>query len=81
MDPTQVLLTGLPKVMGSEDNSRDVPIPPSRVWEKLSPEQAADVLLQLVRAANEIYLNQQVSPPHDSGSYAVADDDERQVLR
>lgn len=66
--------------MASEEDSRDVPIPPSRVWEKISPEQAADVLLQLVRAANEIYHKQQVSPPHDSGSYAVADDDEHQML-
>jgi hypothetical protein len=66
--------------MDSEDNSRDIPIPPSRVWEKLSPEQAANVLQQLVRAANEIYLNQQVAPPDESGSYAVADDDERQVI-
>lgn len=66
--------------MDSEDNPRDIPIPPSRVWGKLSPEQAANVLQQLVRAANEIYLNQQVSPPHDSGSQAVADEDEHQVI-
>lgn len=65
--------------MDPEDNPKDIPIPPSLVWEKLSPEQAANVLQQLVKAANEIYLDQEVPPPYDSGSYTTADDDERHM--
>ena len=52
--------------MKSEDHSKDIPIPPARVWEHINQEHAANVLLQLVKVANEIYLNQQSFSPHVS---------------
>lgn len=54
--------------MDDHDASQDISIPPSRVWEHLTPEQATNVLQQLVRAANEIYLGQLESPARDSDS-------------
>jgi hypothetical protein len=54
--------------MDDQNSSKDITILPSHVWEYLTPEQATNVLQELVRAANEIYLAQLDSPSCDSDS-------------